>query len=59
MLDLYGAEFGLNYRGKEKYQTCLGSMFTLLVVVVVGIFTVKNFYKMAYRIDPEVYTITD
>jgi hypothetical protein len=37
----------------------MGTCFTAFVVVIVGIFTFKNFRRMAYRTDPEVFTLTD
>ena len=39
--DMYGHPIGVNYRGSETYGTVLGSVFSLLTLVLVCINTAK------------------
>jgi hypothetical protein len=54
-LDLYGSRFEWNFRGVETYRTVCGAMFSLLVIVFVGLFTLNNFLRLILRRSPEIY----
>ena len=41
--DIYGHQIGVNYRGSDKYNTCLGALCTVTTYV----FAMVNLYTLA------------
>jgi hypothetical protein len=46
-IDVFGAEIGLNYKGKSKYRTKLGALLTLLSVAAICCYAAGQFSNLA------------
>ena len=60
-LDIFGSPIKLNYKGKETYQTRLGTLFTISLatfILIFGLYSLIDIYE--YR-DPQItqFTIYD
>ena len=55
-LDIFGHPIGINYRGEETFKTRLGSLFTIVITVLMTINTVT--LMTAYRDNSKLETST-
>ena len=53
-LDRLGHSFSLNYKGKDTYQTMIGSLLTIASAVLVGILFVLKITEVIDMKDPKV-----